>query len=276
MFPTLIDLGTYDLPLLGQTTLALPTYGFLFALSVIVAWWWFMRRGRELELPEDRLFNLIFYTILAGIIGAKLLLILLGWREYLSHPRLLLGTLRSAGVLLGGVLFGALTFVYYARRSRLPVLQLVDAAAAPLALAQAIGRLGCFCAGCCWGVETHADHPLALIFTNPVARQQTGVPLNVPLIATQLVQLASDLLLALVLALLWRRRPQPPGTVAWLYILLYSLSRGIIEFWRGDLERGLFLGDRISTSQWFALGGVVLSIALLVRGRLAHRRADTP
>jgi phosphatidylglycerol:prolipoprotein diacylglycerol transferase len=266
MFPVLLDFGTHDLPLLGPTHLFLPTYGVLFALAAVLAWWWFLRRGRSLGLPEDPLFNLGFYTLLAGILGAKALLVVVDWRSYLQHPADVLGTLRSAGVLVGGVIAGASVFVFYARRHGLPVALLTDAIAAPLAAAQALGRLGCHAAGCCWGVET--VHPwLWVKFTDPVARAQTGVRLEVPLVPTQLIQMAHDLLLAGLLTWLWRRRPQPPGTVAWTYVLLYSIGRGVIEFWRGDAARGLYFAGRVSTSQIFSVLGIALAAAMLLRGR---------
>ncbi len=274
MFPTLIDFGTHQLPWLGETHLFLPMYGVLFATAALVCGWWFLRRGRELDQPDDELFNLLFYGLLAGILGAKFTLVLLDWRDYLEHPRLLLGTLRSAGVLIGGVIAGGMMFGLYARRRGLPALRLLDAIAAPLALGQSIGRLGCLFAGCCWGVPATAQSVYTLTFTNPVARDQTGVPLNVPLVATQLTQSVNDLLLALVLTWLWRRRLQPPGTVFWIYVLLYSISRGVIEFWRGDAQRGLFFGDIVSTSQLFALLGIVFATTMILRGRRQLRTAD--
>lgn len=273
MFPILVDLGRHDLPLLGERHLFLPTYGFLFAVAVLVAWWWYMRRARSLGLPEDKLFNQIFYGLLGGIVGAKLLLILIDWRYYLERPAAILGTLRSAGVLIGGVILGALVFTLYARRNGLPLFRLGDAIAAPLALAQSIGRLGCFSAGCCWGSPAHADAALAITFTNPEAAQQTGVPLNVPLVPTQLIQMANDLLLALLLTWLWRRRLRPDGTVFWIYVVLYSVGRGIIEFWRGDRERGLYFGDLVSTSQLFALAGIAFGLFMLWRGFRSRRDA---
>lgn len=273
MFPTLVDLGIHDLPLLGPTHLFLPTYGVLFAASVLVAWWWFSRRARSLGLTDDHLFNLCFYTLLGGILGAKLLLILVDWRYYLSHPAAVLATLRSAGVLLGGVTGGALAFFYYGRKHALPLGRLADAIAAPLALSQAIGRLGCVAAGCCWGVAARPGNPFAVVFTDPVAGQQTRVPLNVPLVPTQWIQAIHDGALALVLTWLWRRKPEPPGTVIWIYALLYSLGRGIIEFWRGDADRGLYFGELLSTSQLFALAGAAFAIVMLLRGRRAARAA---
>lgn len=274
MFPTLIDFGTRDLPLVGPTHLFLPTYGVLFATAALVCGWWFLQRGRQLGQPEDQLFNLLFYGLLAGILGAKLTLVALNWRDYLNDPRLLVGTLRSAGVLIGGVIAGGVMFGLYARRQRMPAFQLLDAIAAPLALGQSIGRLGCFFAGCCWGVPTDRASFFGVTFTNPVAREQTGVPLDVPLVATQLAQSINDLVLALVLTWLWRKRPEPAGTVFWIYVLLYSISRGIIEFWRGDAQRGLFFDNGVSTSQLFALGGIVLAVSMILRGRKRLGAAD--
>jgi len=276
MFPRVFDFGTYDLPIIGETTLALPTYGLLFAISVICGWYWFTRRARGLGIPDDPLFNLTFYTLVASILGAKLLLVLLHFTDYVANPRLLLGTLRSAGVLLGGVILGGATFILYARHKKLPVFELSDALVAPIALAQAIGRLGCYCAGCCWGVPANPLAFLQVTFTNLVARQQTGVPLNVPLVPTQLIQMVSDLSLALLLTWLWRRRLRPAGTVALYYFLLYSITRGTIEFWRGDIARGIFFGGLISTSQILSAVGIVVSGVLLLTRRDAGRSTAQP
>jgi phosphatidylglycerol:prolipoprotein diacylglycerol transferase len=265
VFPRLIDLGRIDLPLLGETDLFLPTYGLLFALGVVLAWVWFMRRARGLGLPDERLFNLTFYSVLAGVLGAKVLLIAIDWRTYLAHPVEILGTLRAAGVLMGGVLAGAATFILYSRKHGLPLWTLADAAAAPLALAQAMGRLGCLSAGCCWGVEVGSDDPLGMVFTNPVAREQTGVPLNVPLFPTQLTEMLFDLALVVLLTVLWRRRAGRPGTVFWIYVLAYSVGRGVIEIWRGDRHRGLFFDGAVSTSQLISIAAVIVAGAMLVR-----------
>ena len=272
MFPTLIDLGKRDLPFFGETHLFLPTYGLLFATGALIAWWWFMRRGRSLGVAEDRLFNLSFYSLLAGILGAKLALVALDLPAYLRQPGELVGVIRSAGVLIGGVIAGALVGAFYAMRQGLPLLRLADAIAAPLALGQAVGRLGCWCAGCCWGVGSSGR--FAVTFTDPVAREQTGVPLDVPLVPAQALQMANDLALALVLTWLWRRRPEPAGSVFWTYVLLYSVSRGIVEFWRGDAQRGLYFGEALSTSQLFGLGGIVLALVMLLRGRRLRQQAS--
>lgn len=272
MFPIVIDLGRIELPLVGEVQLALPSYGLLFAVAALLAGFWFLRRARALGIPDDLIYNLCFYALLAGILGAKVALVLLDLHYYLANPAELLGTLRSAGVLIGGVVAGGIAFILYCRHHGLPLFTLGDAVAAPLALGQSVGRLGCFAAGCCWGREIQADHPLAVTFTDPVAHEQTGVPLHVPLVATQLIQLGNDLALACLLTWLWRRKLGPPGTVFWLYVLLYSVSRGVIEFWRGDAQRGLYFGNQVSTSQLLSLAGIVLALAMLFHGRYQLRQ----
>jgi phosphatidylglycerol:prolipoprotein diacylglycerol transferase len=262
VFPRLIDFGWE----FRGVDLFLPAYGVLFAGGALLAWWWFVRRGRTLGVAEEQLFNLSFYTLLAGILGAKLSLVIVDWESYLHEPRLLLGTIRSAGVVIGGIVAGALAFVYYAHRHDLPLHRLGDAIAAPLVLAQAVGRLGCFCAGCCWGKPAAEGSKFAVVFTDPHAAMQTGVPLNIPLVPTQLMHLSANLALAILLSWLWRRRIEPAGTVFWAYVLLYSLSRGIIEFWRGDAQRGLYFDGAVSTSQLLALGGLLLGAVMLARG----------
>jgi len=265
VFPVLLDFGVHNLPFFGETHLFLPTYGVLYAAGAVIGWLWLMRRARSLGLPDEHIFNICFYGLLAGLIGAKLFLILVEWRYYLNNPMEILGTLRSAGVLIGGVVAGAAVFIWYCRRNGLPALKLADATVAPLALAQAVGRLGCFSAGCCYGAPT--DGPLSSTFTDPVASAQTGVPLNIPLLPTQLTELTADLLMAVLLTVLWRKRISPPGTVLWTYVLVYSCLRFLIEFGRGDAVRGLWFGGALSTSQILALVAGLAATWMLARGR---------
>jgi phosphatidylglycerol:prolipoprotein diacylglycerol transferase len=270
MHPILIDFGTWTLPLLGRTHVFLPTYGVLFAAGALAAWWWFLKRARSLGLPPEPVFNLAFYTLLAGLLGAKLTLIAIDLPYYAAHPAEIVGTVRSAGVLLGGVLAGGIVFLWYARAQKLPLGDVGDAIIAPLLLAQGIGRLGCFAAGCCWGVES--DAWCAVRFTSKVASEQTGVPLDVSRLPVQLIEAAFDLTLALVMTWVWRRRPRPAGTSVWLYFVVYGAGRGAIEFWRGDTVRGLWLGGAVSTSQLFSAAAILLGLVFLAAGR---RRRST-
>ena len=270
MHPILIDFGTFDLPLLGTTHLFLPSYGVIFALGALAAWSWFVARARRLDLPQEPVFNLAFYTLLAGLVGAKLTLIIVDFPYYLANPAEILGTVRSAGVLMGGVVAGAVAFSFYARKHELPLGELADAIAAPLALAQGIGRLGCFAAGCCYGVGSGSW--CAIRFTSEAAHAQTGVPLGAPLLPVQLIEFAFDLALALALTVFWRLRPRPPGTVLWIYFVIYGAGRATIELWRGDSVRGLWLSGAVSTSQLFSVAAVAVGAFFLIRDRVRIAR----
>ena len=145
---------------------------------------------------------------------------------------------------MGGVLAGALAFVFYARKHKLPVLELADAIVAPGGLAQGIGRLGCFAAGCCYGIES--DAWCAVRFTSEAAHEQTGVPLNTP-------HPAGAALRACVRprarapahgAVAPRRLRARPGPCAWVYLVVYGAGRGLLELWRGDAVRDSGSGRR--------------------------------
>lgn len=259
MHPVLFRLGPLEIP----------TYGLLFATGALVSWWWFLRRSRELGLPHDPVFNAAFYGLLAGIVGAKVTMIFVEWRTYLADPGRILSieTLRSAGVLMGGVIAGGAVFIAYCRREDLPLFVLADAIAAPLALAQAFGRFGCFNAGCCHGVPTSSW--FGVVFPHHPRSSVDPALIGVPLVPTQLFEMGADLALAAVLTLLWRRRRGPDGTVFWWYMILYSAARAVIEHWRGDAIRGLWFGGTISTSQILSIVGIAVGLAMLARGRRA-------
>ena len=247
----------------------LPVYGLFFATAVLVSWGWFARRARALGVADEHTFNLCFYALIAGILGAKLTLVLVDLDLYVEDPWRLVGTLRSAGVVIGGLLAGSLAFIYYARRHGLPLFKLGDAVAAPLALGEAIGRLGCLAAGCCWGVHAREGNPFAIVFTDP---QAITPELGVPLVPTQLLHFGANLLLAALLSWLWRQRIEPPGTTFWLYMLLYGVTRSTIEIWRGDAARGLYFGGTVSTSQILSTVAVAFAAWMLVRDRVQVRR----
>ena len=266
MFPSIVDFGRVHLPVLGEVHLFLPTYGLLFAVGALFAWWWFSRRAAGMGLPREPVFNLGFYGLLGGIVGAKLTLFVVEWRHYLAHPGDVLTSFRSAGVLMGGVAVGAGAFVFYARRHRLPVLALADAIVAPLALAQALGRLGCFSAGCCYGTPT--DAWFGVTFTNPDAYAQTGVPLGVPLVPTQLLEAGGDLLIAALTTFLWRRRDgRGDGAILAVYLVTYAILRATIEIWRGDEVRGVWFGGHVSTSQLLSALAVAVGVGLFAHAR---------
>src|SRR5437879_6571035 len=171
MFPKLISYGDFFLP----------SYGVMVALAFLAALWIIGRLGREAGLPSEPLMNLGIYCALAGMLGAKLMMFAFDWQVYWNDPKQIFSreTLQAMGVYQGGLILAVITAFVYMRRMNLPPLLTSDVFAPGLALGHAIGRLGCFAAGCCWGQE--CSRAWAVVFTNPDAHQLTGVPLGVPL-----------------------------------------------------------------------------------------------
>jgi phosphatidylglycerol:prolipoprotein diacylglycerol transferase len=161
-------------------------------------------------------------------------------------------------VFYGGLVLAFVVALWYVRKHRLPVWPVADAVAPSIALGHVVGRFGCLLAGCCYGKPTSL--PWGITFTDPFAASNVGTPLHVALHPTQMYDAGAELLiLVLLLATerFWRRHA---GWTFWVYILLYGISRFVIEFYRGD-PRGASLG--FSTSQWIAMALVPLSLAML-------------
>ena len=261
----------FDLPLGRFGTFTVGTYGLFYALGFLLALRLAMAYARREGIDAARIVDLGIVVLLAGFIGAKLLLYLLDFRFYATHPMEMVRGLRSAGVFYGGFALAGVAGLLYARRAGLPLARTADLAAPAAALGQAIGRIGCFLAGCCYGRS--CSLPWAVTFTDPRAYDLTGVPLGTPLHPTQLYHAAADALI-LALTVLMMRRRRVPGQVFWTYVLAYAALRFIVEFYRGDTVRGLYLGGTLSTSQIAALPAA--AVALFMLRRLGRRPAAAP
>lgn len=259
MFPKLISIGSFFIP----------TYGTLVAIGFLLALWITVRLARRAKLPSEPVFNLAIYCALAGLVGAKLFMVLFDFKSYWNDPRSLFSwsTVQAAGVYQGGFLLALVTAILYMRHNRLPGLETCDVFAPGIAVGQAIGRLGCFSAGCCWGTETHV--PWAVTFTNPEAYRLTGVTLGVPLHPAQLYEAFAD---ALIFFFLYKliAKPHTAGTIIGWYLALYSTARFVIEFFRFH-EQGLHYG--LSYTQWISLGTLAAGLALLIVRRAAPKLA---
>ncbi len=255
MFPKLISIGSFFIP----------TYGTLVAIGFLAALWVVTRLAKRAKLPSERVTNLAIYCALAGLAGAKLFMILFDFSDYWTGRQQLfsLGTLQAAGVYQGGFLVAFVVALLYMRRQNLPVLATCDIFAPGIALGQAIGRLGCFSAGCCWGIPTHV--PWAITFHNPQAGELTGVPLGIPLHPTQLYESFADA--AIFLFLYFQiARAHTSGTILGWYLTLYSAARFAIEFFRFH-EQGLHAG--LSYTQWISLATLIAGLGLIIVRRQA-------
>jgi phosphatidylglycerol:prolipoprotein diacylglycerol transferase len=242
VFPKLFQFGDFFLP----------TYGVLVALAFLVGLWVTTRLARRDGMNQDFVVNLVVYCALAGLLGAKLLMFIFDWDHFSKNPGDIfsLSTLRAAGVYQGGLVLAILTAFWYVRRHGLPWLRTFDVFAPGIAIGHAIGKVGCFAAGCCWG--TQCDLPWAVTFRNPDAHNLTGVPIFESLHPAQLYEAGAE---ALLFGFLYWRfgRAHKPGTIIGLYLVLSSILRFGIEFTRFH-EQALPFGLPLSITQWIAIG----------------------
>lgn len=258
MFPILFELG--DWPVYS--------YGVLLAVAYLAALQLAVVRARRQGIDGARVMDLGIYLIIAALVGAKLMLVVVDFNYYLAQPREILSLFRAGGVFYGGLIAAVAVALWLVRRYGLSMWTTADLFAPGIALGHVIGRFGCLLAGCCYGRPT--DVPWAITFTDPAAAANVGTPLGIPLHPTQLYDAGAELLIMVLLLATERRGRTFAGRTFWLYILLYGVSRFIIEFYRGD-ERGAIMG--LSTSQFISVIAVPLAVAMLAWLRSRGTRA---
>jgi len=245
MYPKLISIGSFYIP----------TYGVLVALGFLAGLTVTLQLARKVGLPAEKVANLAVYCAIAGIAGAKLFMFLFDLPDYIRDPGQIftLETLQAAGVFHGGFIVAFVFALIYIQRQSLPPLATMDTFAPGIVLGQAVGRLGCFAAGCCWGKACNL--PWGVRFQSNVA---SPVPLNHTLHPVQLYESAANLA---IFAILYRQfgRKHRNGQIIGLYLILYSTARFLIEFFR---EHEQSLVGPFSLTQWIALALLALGIGI--------------
>ena len=256
MHPILFEIGGFPVY----------TYGVLLAAAYLLGLQFALARAKARGLDPNRVMDLGIWIIVSALVGAKLLLLLVEWDTYGRNPSELMTLVRSGGVFYGGLILAVVVAFWYLWRHRMPVWSVSDTFAPGIALGHVIGRMGCFFAGCCFGKPTSV--PWAVTFHSEYAAKNVGTPINIPLHPAQLYEAGAELLILGLLVATERKGKPFPGRTFWGYMLLYGVSRFVIEFYRGDVRGtvGMF-----STSQFVSLLIVPISIAMLV---LLSRRAS--
>jgi phosphatidylglycerol:prolipoprotein diacylglycerol transferase len=245
------------------------SYGVLLAAAYLVGLQLAVVRARRAGMDAARVMDLGIYLIISALLGAKILLLIVDFGYFKDHPRELLSLVRAGGVFYGGLIAAFVAAVVLVRRYRLPLWKTADLMAPGIALGHVVGRIGCLLAGCCYGKPTTV--PWAITFTDPAASVNVGTPLGLPLHPTQLYDAGAELIILGILLATERRWRPYAGRTFWLYILLYAISRFIIEFFRGD-ERGMVFGA-LSTSQFVSVLILPISLLMLLRLRGSSQRA---
>jgi phosphatidylglycerol:prolipoprotein diacylglycerol transferase len=249
VFPRLFQIGSFGVP----------TYGVLVAIGVLVGLWVSVRNSEKQGIKAENAWDFGIALVLAGIVGAKVLYIILDWRTghiYGQNLREIfsLDTLQAGGVFSGGLLGAFAVAVWFLRKYHMPALATFDAFAPGLALGHAIGRVGCFAAGCCYGRPT--DHFWGVTFTNPLAKAVVGTPLGHALEPTQLFESAVELANFFILTWMFKRK-KFDGQMLGAYLFLYGIARFFLEYLRDDPGRGSVFGGLLTGTQLIAIGLVI-------------------
>jgi phosphatidylglycerol:prolipoprotein diacylglycerol transferase len=271
MHAKLLTLPAFSLLGWNVPSFTLHTYGALLAVAFLAGLWIAHREARRTGLDAARITDMAVYVLIGGLIGARLLLLLVDWRHFMANPREMVALVQSGGVFYGGLL-GALPVAWwYVKRHKLGIWPSADVLAPGVVLGQSIGRLGCFAAGCCWGRST--DVAWAVTFTDTYVQKQVGTPLDLPLHPSQIYE--SLLCLGIFLVVMWiARRKRFHGQVMLAYVALYAAGRFVLEYFRGDAARGMLFGGALSTSQFIAI--LMLAGSVLLYPYLARKQSVEP
>ncbi len=232
---------------------AINSYGFCIAAGLVLFLWLVTRDPRRKALLNaDQLSNVLMLGIVAGIFGSRLL-------YYLTEQHAIGGLLDFLAVwqgglsLLGAVIATLVVVPIYLNWQRIAVLPFFDLVATYAPLLQSVSRIGCFLAGCCYGI--HTKMPWAIMYSDP----RSLAPICIPLHPTQLYSALSMFGIFLIMKLYAQQRYKQPGQQLSLYLILASASRLLIDFWRADRTLSPILGTWLSVNQ-------VIAVALMAVG----------
>jgi phosphatidylglycerol:prolipoprotein diacylglycerol transferase len=260
MHPVLFRIGSFEVG----------TYGLLLAVGFLAALWFARRLGRLDGIPPDSMTDLCLTLLITGVLGAKVLMVIVGLfnGEPFSHL-FSIGTLRAGGAVHGGILTALAAFIWRVRALKLPMAKTLDSIASAVPLAQAIGRMGCLAAGCCYGA--YCDAPWAITFHDHAAAT-FGTPLEMPLHPVQMYFAFSNILIFLALIAI-RRYRKFHGQMAALYFILEGTFRMVLETWRGDVDRGLWFDiSWLSTGRLTALIFILIGIGIWLISNKATKK----
>lgn len=244
MHPELFSIGDFTIH----------TYGFMIMVGATLGYFYMAHTAnKDLGIDKDKIQNLAVLVIVSAFVGGKLLFYLEDPGFYFSSFQNMKQNFRTGFVFYGSLLFAVPITVWYFRKEKWPLWPMMDRLAITACIIHGTGRIGCFFAGCCHGIE--CERPWAVTFTDPLSQ----APLNVGLHPTQLY--SSALIYSiLVLLLMLKRHNRFEGQLFFIYIILYAAGRSIIEIFRGDEERGFIIEDILSHSQFISI--IVIAIAI--------------
>lgn len=265
MYPTL-----WRIPLPWGGSLPIHAYGVMVALGMLAAIWVTAHRARRAGVDPEIFYDLGFWAMLSGIAGARANYVMIHWADqFQERPWAAFKIWEGGQVLYGGLLLAGLVCLGIIYRRNLPLLKTADLAAPAVPLGIAIGRLGCFLNGCCWGRPSGPDNPFAVLFpgTAAVYHSSEGLGLREAPWAvhpTQLYATALGILLYIFLSV-WHDRKRWDGQILSGLMMGYAGIRLLEEHFRSDTPRQLSFWGLLELN-----AGETVSVCMLAAGFLGY------
>lgn len=225
----------------------------------------FPRRNAFVKPLAQDMFYMLLLAAIGTFVGARLMFVItsanFAWNGEISFLDNVWGWILQVAmgglVFYGGLIGAAAVAMIYILHYKTPVSEMLDLTFAGVPLFHALGRIGCFTVGCCYGIEYHG--PFAAVFPE---RSIGGAPANVELFPVQLLEAALNLLLWAVLTVIYRKTSRR-WLISGLYLVSYGIIRFILEYFRGDLVRGHIYS--LSSSQFISVFVIAAGVLLLIR-----------
>lgn len=231
-------------------------YGTMIALGICAALILLMKTAKKKGYNEDSILNMAIITIILGVLGGKVFYILSDLKNIIHNPSIL-KDVGNGFVIYGAVIFGALSVIFFSVKNKWNPMKLLDMVAAPVAMAQGFGRIGCFFAGCCYGKATSL--PFGVKF-----KEGSLGPTDVFVHPTQIYSSIFDFLLAIFL-IWYAKKERKDGKVFALYIIIYSIGRFLVEIIRDDPRGNVGI---LSTSQFIAIFVLIAGLLIFNKDRI--------
>jgi phosphatidylglycerol:prolipoprotein diacylglycerol transferase len=249
MYPELFHIGS----------LTIYSYGFFIILGVILSFLYLYKHKQEFGLSVDKISEFFLYCFGSVFVGGKLFYFLERPVYYIKNINEFFKDFGQGFVFYGSFLLTIPVLIWWFRRNKIPVLYAFDFTAVCGALVHGFGKIGCFMAGCCHGIQ--CDSKWGVVFTDP---HSVAFPLNVTVYPVQLWD-ASVILLIAVFLILFKSKKQFEGQLFLIYAMVYSVSRFFTEYYRGDDSRGFVLKNQLSYGQFVAIIVILVSVFFYFR-----------
>jgi len=233
--------------------LTIYTYGVFVATGLLLGISLALRQAKREGYDHQIILDMSFYIIVVAIIGSRIFYVFQNLSFYKNNPLGVFKLWEGGLVFYGGLLFAVPVGWVFVKRHQLSFWRIFDLFAPSLAIGQAIGRIGCFFAGCCYGLPTQL--PWGVTFTHPHSLALKGISLH----PTQLYAACSGFIVFLIL-IFFRKHIRFTGQLSCIYLLFHSVFRFTIEFFRGD-PRGYVFDQTISVPQTLS---VLIFISTLI------------